>query len=159
MYDITDFTTDLMPDGKPKYLMGVGRPENILEAIEKGIDMFDCVMPTRNGRNSYLFTSSGVLAMRNSKYKDDFNPVDSGCSCYTCSNFTRAYLRHLFVSGEILALELASIHNLSFYVNLLKQAREKILRGTFKTWKSEIINKISDQREADSISEKNKSED
>ncbi|HVO73533.1 MAG TPA: tRNA guanosine(34) transglycosylase Tgt, partial [Ignavibacteriaceae bacterium] len=131
MYDITDFTTDFMPDNKPKYLMGVGRPENILEAVERGIDMFDCVMPTRNGRNSYLFTSAGILAMRNAKYKDDFNPVDPECSCYTCSNFTRAYLRHLFTAGEILALELASIHNLSFYVNLLKKAREKIIEGNF----------------------------
>ncbi|MGE5861683.1 MAG: tRNA guanosine(34) transglycosylase Tgt [Ignavibacteria bacterium] len=158
MYDITGFTSELMPENKPKYLMGVGRPENILEAIERGIDMFDCVMPTRNGRNSYLFTSSGILAMRNAKYKDDFNQVDPECSCYTCSNFTRAYLRHLFVSGEILALELASIHNLSFYINLIKKAREKILEGSFKSWKLEIINKISIQREAESIIEKNKSE-
>jgi queuine tRNA-ribosyltransferase len=159
MYDITDFTAGLMPDNKPKYLMGVGRPENILEAVERGIDMFDCVMPTRNGRNSYLFTSSGILAMRNAKYKDDFSAIDDECGCYTCLNYSRAYLRHLFIAGEILALELASIHNLSFYVNLLKKAREKIIEGNFKNWKSEVIKKISIQREADSVSEKNKSED
>ncbi len=153
MYEITDFTTDFMPENKPKYLMGVGRPENILEAIERGIDMFDCVMPTRNGRNSYLFTSSGILAMRNAKYKDDFSTIDDECGCYTCLNYSRAYLRHLFVAGEILALELASIHNLSFYINLLKKAREKIIEGSFKNWKSEIIKKISAQREADSVSE------
>ncbi|MDO8549970.1 MAG: tRNA guanosine(34) transglycosylase Tgt, partial [Ignavibacteria bacterium] len=111
MYDMVDFTTSLMPENKPRYLMGVGRPENLLEAIERGIDMFDCVMPTRNGRNAYLFTSGGVLSMRNAKYKDDFSSIDENCNCYTCTNFSKAYLRHLFIAGEILALELASIHN------------------------------------------------
>lgn len=146
MYEMTDFTTDFMPVDKPRYLMGVGRPENILESIERGIDMFDCVMPTRNARNSYLFTSEGVLAMRNSKYKDDFKQVDKNCDCYTCLNFTRAYLRHLFIAKEILALELASIHNLHFYLNLIKEARKKIIEGSFSEWKSEIIKKISKDR-------------
>ena len=146
MYEMVDFTTDFMPVEKPRYLMGVGRPENILEAVERGIDMFDCVMPTRNARNSYLFTSEGVLAMRNSKFKDDFDIIDKNCDCYTCMNFSRAYLRHLFIAKEILALELASIHNLHFYLNLVKEAREKIINGTYLDWKSKIIKKISIER-------------
>lgn len=143
MYDMVDFTTDLMPDDRPRYLMGVGRPENILEAIERGIDMFDCVMPTRNARNANLFTHSGTLSMRNAKYKNDFIPVDEECECYTCRNYSRAYLRHLFIASEILALELASIHNLTFYLKLVKDAREKITEGTFKEWKNNFINRIS----------------
>ncbi|MEJ2613491.1 MAG: tRNA guanosine(34) transglycosylase Tgt [Ignavibacteriaceae bacterium] len=139
MYEMVNFTTDFMPENKIRYLMGVGRPENVLEAIERGIDMFDCVMPTRNARNSYLFTSEGILAMRNSKYKDDFETIDKNCDCYTCRNFSRAYLRHLFIAKEILALELASIHNLHFYLYLVKEARTRIIDGSFLNWKSEII--------------------
>ena len=146
MYELVNFTTDLMPENKPRYLMGVGRPENILEGIERGIDMFDCVMPTRNARNSYLFTSTGILSMRNNKYKNEFSPVDEACDCYTCKNFTRAYLRHLFIAKEVLALELASIHNLHFYLNLVTEARKNILNGTFKSWKEEILPKISQQK-------------
>ncbi|HEX2983187.1 MAG TPA: tRNA guanosine(34) transglycosylase Tgt [Ignavibacteriales bacterium] len=142
MYGVVDFTTDIIPYEKPRYLMGVGRPENILESIERGVDMFDCVMPTRNARNSYLFTFNGVLAMKNAAYKDDFSPLDENCGCYTCRNFTRAYLRHLFVSKEILALELASIHNLRFYLDLVGKAREKIIDGSFPEWKNTIINKL-----------------
>lgn len=142
MYELVDFTTDLMPVEKPRYLMGVGRPENILEAIERGVDMFDCVMPTRNARNAYLFTSIGVVSMRNAGYKEDFSPLDPNCSCYTCQNFTKSYLRHLFNAKEILAYELASIHNLTFYLDLVRQAREKIKEGTFSEWKKEIINKL-----------------
>lgn len=143
MYDIVDFTTDFMPADKPRYLMGVGRPENLLEGIERGIDMFDCVMPTRNARNAYLFTYKGILSMRNVRYKDDFNPVDNNCECYACKNFTRAYIRHLFIAKEILALELASIHNLFFYLNLMRTARTEIMNGNFSEWKSKIINKLS----------------
>lgn len=143
MYDMVEFTTDFMPEDRPRYLMGVGRPENILESIERGIDMFDCVMPTRNARNAYLFTSEGVLSMRNAKYKYDFSPVDANCDCYTCKNFTRAYLRHLFIASEILVLQLASIHNLHFYLWLVKEARKKIIEGNFLNWKNEIVNKIS----------------
>ena len=146
MYDIVEFTTFLMPENKPRYLMGVGRPENLLEAIERGIDMFDCVMPTRNGRNAYLFTSNGVLSMRNAKYKDDFSVIDENCDCYSCTNFSKAYLRHLFIAGEILALELASIHNLNFYLNLMRTAREKILEGNFSDWKKEIVKRISNNK-------------
>jgi len=143
MYDITNFTTDLMPLEKPRYLMGVGRPENILESIDRGIDMFDCVMPTRNARHGVLFTNEGVLTLTNSKFKEDFSKVDENCECYTCTNFTRAYLRHLFNAGELLALELASIHNLHFYISLIKEARNKILDGSFKEWKNKTIKKIS----------------
>ncbi len=143
MYEITDFLTDILPENKPRYLMGVGRPENILEAIEKGVDMFDCVMPTRNARNAYLFTSRGILTIRNAIYKKDFTPVDENCDCYTCRNFSRAYLRHLFNANEILALTLSTIHNLTFYLNLVRTAREKILSDNFTEWKNSIIKNIS----------------
>jgi queuine tRNA-ribosyltransferase len=143
MYDMVNFTTDLMPLERPRYLMGVGKPENILEAIDRGIDMFDCVMPTRNARNANLFTHSGTLSMRNAQYKSDFTPVDDKCDCYTCRNHTRAYLRHLFIAGEILALELASIHNLTFYLKLVELARKKVIEGTFREWKNNFINNIN----------------
>ncbi len=143
MYEMVDFITDILPEEKPRYLMGVGRPENILEAIERGVDMFDCVMPTRNARNANLFTSNGIISIRNAGYKNDFKPVDENCNCYTCKNFTRSYLRHLFVSKEILGLMLATIHNLTFYNNLVTTARKKILEGSFSLWKSEIIDKLS----------------
>lgn len=143
MYELIDFTTDLMPDERPRYLMGVGRPENILESIALGIDMFDCVMPTRNARNANLFTWSGTLSMRNAKYKDDFNPPDVKCNCFTCRNFSRAYLRHLFIAEEILALELASIHNLFFYLQLVTDARKHIIDGDFLEWKNKTVKEIS----------------
>jgi queuine tRNA-ribosyltransferase len=122
--------------------MGVGRPENLLEAIERGVDMFDCVMPTRNARNAYLFTMNGIVSMRNAGYKDDFSPVDESCRCYTCRNFSRAYLRHLFIAKEVLALELASIHNLTIYIQLMESARGHIRQGTFTDWKNSIINNL-----------------
>jgi len=143
MYEIVDFTTNHLPENKPRYLMGVGRPENILEAIERGVDMFDCVMPTRNARNAYLFTSIGVVTIKNSIYKNDFSKLDSDCNCYTCQNFTKAYLRHLFNARELLAYELATIHNLTFYLNLVRESRKRIIDGSFKDWKNKIINKIS----------------
>ena len=143
MYEITDFVTNILPEEKPRYLMGVGRPENILEAIERGVDMFDCVMPTRNARNAYLFTSNGILTIKNAIYKKDFSPIDENCDCYACGNFSRAYLRHLFNANEILALQLATIHNLTFYLNLVRTAREKILENNFTEWKNSILKKIS----------------
>ncbi|MBU0474575.1 MAG: tRNA guanosine(34) transglycosylase Tgt [Bacteroidetes bacterium] len=143
MYEIIDFTTDILPENKPRYLMGVGRPENILEAIERGIDMFDCVMPTRNARNAYLFTSEGIVTIKSATYKDDFSPLDSSCDCYTCKNFSKAYLRHLFNTREILAYELATIHNLRFYLNLVREARKQILNDTFTEWKNKFIIKLS----------------
>jgi queuine tRNA-ribosyltransferase len=143
MYELVDFTTDFMPVDKPRYLMGVGRPENILEAIALGIDMFDCVMPTRNARNAYLFTSKGIVSMRNAAYKDDMDPLDKECDCYTCKNFSKAYLRHLFNSKEVLALELATIHNLTFYLNLVREARKRIADGSFIEWKNYFSKIIS----------------
>lgn len=143
MYEITDFTTDIIPETKPRYLMGVGRPENILESIARGVDMFDCVMPTRNARNAYLFTSGGVVTIRNATYKNDHTPLDATCDCYTCANFTRAYLRHLYIANEILALTLGTIHNLTFYLNLVKEARSRIIEGSFLDWKNEIVKKLS----------------
>jgi len=143
MYSFTDFTTDFMPKNKPRYLMGVGRPENILEAIYRGIDMFDCVMPTRNGRNAYLFSNSGVISIRNNQYKTDPEPVDGSCDCYLCQNFSRAYLRHLFNAKEILALQLATIHNLRFYLNLISEAREMILDDSFEEWKKQKVKQIT----------------
>jgi len=143
MYKMTDFTTDFMPEEKSRYLMGVGRPENILESIERGIDLFDCVMPTRNARHAILFTWNGVLSLRNAKYKDDFAKIDEECECYTCTNYSRAYLRHLFNAGEILALELATIHNLHFYLRLVTEARKQIVNGFFKDWKNKIVKEIS----------------
>jgi len=143
MYELVDFTTDFMPENKPRYLMGVGRPENILEGIARGIDMFDCVMPTRNARNAYLFTYNGYVTIRNANYKNDFTPIDSTCNCYTCRNFSRAYLHHLFRAKEVLALELASIHNLYFYLRVVRDAREKIKNNEFLNWKNQIIKKLS----------------
>lgn len=143
MYEMIDFTTNFMPTYKPRYLMGVGRPENILEGIALGVDMFDCVMPTRNARNAYLFTKKGYLTIKNAIYKTDFRPIDETCDCYTCKNFTRAYLRHLFAAKEILALELASIHNLTFYLNLIREAREHIKNDTFFDWKEIIIKNLT----------------
>jgi len=143
MYEMVDFVTDFLPEHQPRYLMGVGRPENMLEAIERGCDMFDCVMPTRNARNSYIFTSKGILSMRNNRYKDDFSPMDEDCGCYTCRNYSRAYLRHLFIAKELLVFELASIHNLYFYVHLLQEARKHILDGTFAEWKEETVKMVT----------------
>lgn len=139
MYEMTSVCTDLLPKNKPRYLMGVGTPENILESIEHGVDMFDCVMPTRNGRNAMLFTQAGSISIKNAVYKEDENPVDEKCDCYTCRNFSRAYLRHLFQAREILALQLATIHNLYFYQWLLKEARKAINENRFKQWKTETL--------------------
>jgi queuine tRNA-ribosyltransferase len=142
MYRITEVCESLLPTTKPRYLMGVGTPTNLLESIERGMDMFDCVMPTRNARNSMLFTRTGSLSITNAKYKEDFRPVDDQCLCYTCRTFSRAYLRHLFQAKEILALQLATIHNLAFYHWLMKEARKAILAGSFAPWKSEMLRSI-----------------
>jgi queuine tRNA-ribosyltransferase len=143
MYELVDFTTNFIPENKPRYLMGVGRPENILESIARGVDMFDCVMPTRNARNAYLFTSRGIVSMRNAAYKDDFTVLDPNCKCYTCSNFSKSYLRHLFNAKEVLALELATIHNLTFYLDLVREARKRIIDGSFVGWKNKYSKVIS----------------
>ncbi|CAM2950251.1 tRNA guanosine(34) transglycosylase Tgt [Helicobacter burdigaliensis] len=131
MYETLSFTTPLLPKDKPRYLMGVGTPRDIIEAIYRGVDMFDCVMPTRNARNGTIFTHFGKLAIKSSRFKLDDNPLDSKCSCYTCQNFSRAYLHHLFRAGEMSYFRLASIHNLAFYLKLVRDAREAILKGEF----------------------------
>jgi len=140
MYDIVSFTGDILPGDKPRYLMGVGLPQNILECIERGIDMFDCVLPTRNGRNGCAFTWQGKVVIRNSRHTRDFtNALDNNCSCYACRNFSRAYIRHLFMAGEILAIRLLTLHNVHFFMDLVKQARYHIIDGTFKSWKESIM--------------------
>ncbi len=143
MYAITDTVTAILPETKPRYLMGVGTPENILESIERGIDLFDCVMPTRNGRNGMFFTRSGRINIKNAAYALDFRPIDEQCTCYGCRTFTRAYIRHLVKANEILALQLASVHNLTFYLWLVSAAREAILAERFQEWKSEMIKQLS----------------
>ena len=139
MYDFTELCCDILPADKPRYLMGVGTPWNILENISLGVDMFDCVMPTRNGRNGMLFTSKGVINIRNKKWATDFTCIDDGIPCHTSQYYTKAYVRHLFVSNEILALQIASIHNLAFYLWLVTEARTHILDNTFNSWKQEMI--------------------
>lgn len=142
MYEITNEVTDVLPKEKPRYLMGVGTPVNILECIALGIDMFDCVMPTRNARNGMLFTSEGILNMRNEKWKDDFSPIDSLGTSFVDQAYAKAYLRHLFVSKEMLAAQLATLHNLSFYLWLVTEARNQINGGTFFAWKNEMVEKL-----------------
>lgn len=139
MYELCALSCEYLPQDKPRYLMGVGTPWNILENISLGVDMFDCVMPTRNGRNGMLFTSKGVINIKNKKWATDFSPIDDGIDCYTSNYYTKGYLRHLFVAGEILAMQIASIHNLAFYLHLVKQARAHILAGDYNSWKNEMI--------------------
>lgn len=143
MYAMTDMVTDILPADKPRYLMGVGTPANILEGIALGVDMFDCVMPTRNARNGMLFTSEGIINIRNEKWKDDFSPIDPHINSYVSSFYSKAYLRHLVIAKEILAAQVASIHNLSFYLWLVGQAREHIIAGDFATWKNQMVEKVS----------------
>lgn len=143
MYEMTELVTDILPSDKPRYLMGVGTPANILECIALGVDMFDCVMPTRNARNGMLFTSEGIINIRNEKWKDDFSPIDPAIGNYASTFYTKAYLRHLTVSKEILAAQIASIHNLAFYLWLVGQAREHILAGDFTIWKDQMVKKVS----------------
>jgi len=143
MYEMTDICCRILPKEKPRYLMGVGAPANILESIALGIDMFDCVMPTRNGRNGMLFTWDGIMNMRNEKWKYDFTPINITSELFADREYTRAYLRHLYVSEEMLGPMIGSLHNLYFYLDLVKTARKKIKEGTFSKWKSEILPKIS----------------
>jgi queuine tRNA-ribosyltransferase len=145
MYRIIEIVNEILPDDKPRYLMGVGTPANLLEAIERGIDMFDCVMPTRNGRNGMLFTSNGTINIRNRKWIDDFSPVDPEGPSAVSLNYSKAYLRHLVMSGENLGAQIASIHNLAFYLNLMAEARKKIEEGVFGKWKNSMIKKLSER--------------
>lgn len=145
MYDVVALCEAILPSEKPRYLMGVGTPENLLEAIDRGMDMFDCVMPTRNARNGMLFTRDGSLNIRNATFKADFTPIDPECRCYTCGRHTRAYLRHLFQAKEILALQLATLHNLSFYLGLMRDARAAIQSHTFSGWKRVQLDRMNKQ--------------
>ena len=142
MYEMLEIVTEILPTDKPRYLMGVGTPHNILEGIERGVDMFDCVMPTRNGRNGMLFTSQGIMNMRNERWKNDFSPLDEFGTSYVDHAYSKAYLRHLFISKELLALEIASIHNLAFYLWLVGEARKHIQAGDFSHWKKGMIEQV-----------------
>ncbi len=142
MYEMTAIACSILPEDKPRYLMGVGTPWDLLECIALGIDMFDCVMPTRNGRNGMLFTEAGVINIKNKKWAEDFSPIDLHTPCTASREYSKAYLRHLFLAKELLALQLASIHNLSFYLNLVRQARTHIGEGTFVQWKDHLIPKM-----------------
>lgn len=143
MYEMIEIVNEILPTDKPRYLMGVGTPANILEAIERGVDMFDCVMPTRNGRNGMLFTKNGIMNMRNKKWATDFSPIEEDGASYVDTAYSRAYLRHLFISQELLALQIASIHNLAFYLWLVKEARKQILEGNFIPWKKSMIKRVT----------------
>lgn len=142
MYEMIEVVNDILPTNRPRYLMGVGTPLNILEAIERGVDMFDCVMPTRNGRNAMLFTSNGVINMRNAKWANDFSPVDPDGHCFVDTQYSRAYLHHLYKAGELLAMQIGSIHNLVFYLWLVKEARRQILQNNFTVWKREMTERL-----------------
>ena len=139
MYEMTGLVTGLLPKNKPRYLMGVGKPEDLLEGIELGVDMFDCIMPTRNGRNGTAFTSCGQIVIKNAKFREQFAPLDEACDCYTCRTFTRAYLRHLFSAQEVLVLRLISLHNLHFYLGLMRRARQAILQGRYLEFKRDFL--------------------
>lgn len=143
MYAMIEIVNPILPQNKPRYLMGVGTPVNILEAIDRGVDLFDCVMPTRNGRNGMLFTQKGMINIKNKKWADDFSPVDPDGTSFVDAQYSRAFLRHLVISNEMLGAEIASQHNLAFYLWLVKEARRQILTGNFKNWKEEMVIKLA----------------
>ena len=143
MYEMIEVVNEILPKDKPRYLMGVGTPMNLLEGIERGVDMFDCVMPTRNGRNGMLFTRHGIMNMRNVKWADDFSPIEEGGASVVDTLYTKAYLRHLFHAQELLAMQIASIHNLAFYLSLVREARQHILAGDFSSWKATALAEVS----------------
>ncbi|MFV0505640.1 MAG: tRNA guanosine(34) transglycosylase Tgt [Bacteroidales bacterium] len=143
MYKMTQIVNEILPKSKPRYLMGVGTPENILESIDRGIDMLDCVMPTRNGRNGMLFTSEGIINIKNAKWKNDFSPIDKNGTSFVDTQYTKAYLRHLVNANEMLGAQIASQHNLAFYLWLVKEARKHILNDSFKQWKEEMVIKVA----------------
>ncbi|WP_300829505.1 tRNA guanosine(34) transglycosylase Tgt [uncultured Rikenella sp.] len=142
MYEMIEVVNEILPSDRPRYLMGVGTPVNILEAIERGVDMFDCVMPTRNGRNGMLFTSEGIINIRNQKWAEDFSPIDPMGHTFVDTAYTKAYLRHLTVAGEMMAAQIASLHNLGFYLWLVGEARQRIVAGDFAAWKAEMVEKL-----------------
>ncbi len=142
MYEMTDMVCEILPKDKPRYLMGVGTPVNILESIALGVDMMDCVMPTRNARHGLLFTRNGIINIKNEKWKSDFSAIDAESDCFADTQYTKAYLRHLFACDEMLGLQIASVHNLTFYLWLVSEARKKIIEGTFASWKNQMVVKI-----------------
>ena len=160
MYRITNVCTDVLPENSARYLMGVGTPQNILEAIERGIDMFDCVLPTRNGRNAMVFTSDGPISLKKETFLSEYEPIDAECDCYVCTSFSRAYICHLFRAKELLGLQLASLHNLAFYLRLTAGAREAIIQKRFVEWKKLFLNryerKIQDNPGPDYVETKNR---
>ena len=143
MYDMIEVVNEILPEDRPRYLMGVGTPANILEAIDRGVDMMDCVMPTRNGRNGMLFTQHGIMNMRNKKWADDFTPLQEDGASIVDHVYSKAYVRHLFIANELLAMQIASIHNLAFYLLLVTEARNHIISGDFKTWKTSMIERVT----------------
>lgn len=143
MYDMIEVVNEVLPTDRPRYLMGVGTPANILEAIDRGVDMMDCVMPTRNGRNGMLFTPRGIMNMRNKKWADDFSPIQEDSDCFVDQVYSKAYLRHLFISQELLAMQIASIHNLAFYLWLVGEARKHIIAGDFPEWKKMMVGQVT----------------
>ena len=145
MYEMCDIVTDILPEEKPRYLMGVGTPSNLLENISLGIDMFDCVMPTRNARNGLLYTMQGSINIKNKKWEQDFSPIDENGTSQVDNSYSKAYLRHLMMSNEMLGKQIASIHNLAFYINLMKIAREKITEGTFFSWKTKVVQQLDNR--------------
>ena len=140
-----EVVNEILPKDKPRYLMGVGTPINLLEAIERGVDMFDCIMPTRNGRNGQLFTAYGTINIRNKKWEDDFSPIDPANISYVDTLYSKAYLHHLIKAEELLGLQIASIHNLGFYLWLVKEARKHIIEGDFSIWKSKMVVQLSNR--------------
>jgi queuine tRNA-ribosyltransferase len=145
LYEMTSVVTEILPVEKPRYLMGVGTPVNLLECISRGIDMFDCVMPSRNARHGMLFTRNGIINIKNKKWYKDFSPLDEDGTSYVDKAYTKAYLRHLIISKENLGIQIATIHNLAFYLTLMREARQHILAGDFKQWKDEMIPKLSNR--------------
>jgi queuine tRNA-ribosyltransferase len=143
--EMTEVTSPLLPKQKPRYVMGVGMPHELPEYVSRGIDMMDCVLPSRNARNGYLFTSDGRVIIKHAQYKEDSGPVDASCGCYTCQRFSRAYLRHLFLAGEILYSTLSTIHNLRRYLDIMRQMREAILSGTFPEYLRAVRNRAASQ--------------
>lgn len=143
MYDMIELVNEILPKDKPRYLMGVGTPANLLEAIDRGVDMFDCIMPTRNGRNGQIFTKNGVMNMRNERWKNDFSPIEEDGASFVDTLYSKAYLRHLITANELLGLQIASIHNLAFYLWLVQEARKHIIEGDFYTWKPMMIERVT----------------
>ena len=151
MYAITDVVTDILPADQPRYLMGVGKPEDLVKAVGLGVDMFDCVLPTRNARHGILYTWDGPVSVKAAREKDSHEPLDAECTCYTCKNFTKAYLRHLFKANELLVYRLASIHNIHFYHALMSVMRESIIKGTFSQFTSDFFNRYNIKRAAGAV--------